>query len=148
MGLASTYSAATLWTFCSAPRFGLWFWLRLKPWYQRWRPILYAFALVMPTLAILGFFEGGRQVMAMAEDPAWLVQLAQKHPPPAPADAPIIDQLVVWVRYAFVAALSSTSTSIGRLHSAVSLVLLPQGSFRRLKPAPARRAGRLPHIFG
>jgi len=84
---------------------GLWFWLRLKPWYQRWQPILYAFALLMPTLAILGFFEGGRQVMAMAEDPAWVAQLTQDHPRPAPADAAFLDQLVVWVRYAFVAAL-------------------------------------------
>ena len=84
---------------------GLWFWLRLKRWYQRWQPILYAFALLMPTLAILGFFEGGRQVMTMAEDPAWVAQLAQAHPRAAPADAAVIDQMVVWVRYAFVAAL-------------------------------------------
>src|SRR5262244_1006317 len=80
---------------------GIWFWLRLKPWYQRWQPILYAFALLMPTLAILGALEGGRQVMAMAEDPAWVAQQAQDHAPAAPADAAIIDQLVVWVRYAF-----------------------------------------------
>src|SRR5215813_6074077 len=84
---------------------GLWFWLRLKPWYPRWQPILYAFALLIPTLAILGALEGGRQVMAMAEDPAWVAQQAQDRPPAAPADAAIIDQLVVWVRYAFVAAL-------------------------------------------
>src|SRR5262249_58959103 len=84
---------------------GLWFWLRLKPWYPRWQPILYAFALLIPTLAILGALEGGRQVMAMAEDPAWVAQQAQDHAPAAPADAALIDQLVVWVRYAFVAAL-------------------------------------------
>jgi len=41
---------------------GLRFWLRLKPWYERWQPILYAFALLMPTFAILGFLEGGSQV--------------------------------------------------------------------------------------
>src|SRR5262249_61946133 len=56
---------------------GLWFWLRLKRWYPRWQPILYAFALLMPTLAILCAFEGGRQVMALAQDPAWLAQPAQ-----------------------------------------------------------------------
>ena len=84
---------------------GLWFWLRLKPWYPRWQPILYAFALLMPTLAILGALEGGRQVMALAQDPAWLAKQAQDHAPAAPADAAFIDQLVVWVRYAFVAAL-------------------------------------------
>src|SRR5262245_23784727 len=84
---------------------GLWFWLRLKPWYPRWQPILYAFALLMPTLAILGALEGGRQVMALGQDPAWLAQLAQDHAPAAPADAAFIDRLVVWVRYAFAAAL-------------------------------------------
>jgi adenylate cyclase len=41
---------------------GLRFWLSLKPWYDRWQPVLYAFALLMPTLAILGVFEGTRQV--------------------------------------------------------------------------------------
>jgi adenylate cyclase len=84
---------------------GLWFWLRLKRWYPRWQPILYAFALLLPTLAILGALEAGRQVTAMAEDPAWVAQFTQDHPRPAPADAAFLDQLVVWVRYVFVAAL-------------------------------------------
>jgi adenylate cyclase len=84
---------------------GLWFWLRLKRWYPRWQPILYAFALLLPTLAILGALEAGRQVTAMAEDPAWVAQFTQDHPRPAPADAAFLDQLVVWMRYAFVAAL-------------------------------------------
>ena len=84
---------------------GLRFWLRLKPWYERWQPILYAFALLMPTLAILGFVEGGRQVMAMAQDPAWVAELAKSHPRAAPADAAFIDQMVVWVRWGFLAAL-------------------------------------------
>ncbi len=84
---------------------GLWFWLRLKRWYPRWQPILYAFALLLPTLAILGALEGGRQIMAMAEDPAWVAQFTQDHPRPAPADAAFLDQLVVWVRYGFLAAL-------------------------------------------
>ena len=66
---------------------GLRFWLRLKPWYERWQPILYAFALLMPTFAILGALEGGSDIMTMAEDPAWVDQLAKDHPRPAPADA-------------------------------------------------------------
>jgi len=37
---------------------GLWFWLRLKRWYQRWQPILYAFALLMPTLHFQRSFPG------------------------------------------------------------------------------------------
>jgi adenylate cyclase len=84
---------------------GLWFWLRLKPWYPRWQLILFAFALLMPTFAILGFFEGGREVMAMASDPDWIARLTQAHPRPAPAEAASLDRLVVWMRYAFLAAL-------------------------------------------
>jgi adenylate cyclase len=84
---------------------GLWFWLRLKPWYERWQPVLYAFALLMPTFAILGFFEGGREVMAMAEDPAWVAELMKEYPRAASADTAVIDQMVVWVRYGFLAAL-------------------------------------------
>ena len=84
---------------------GLRFWLRLKPWYERWQPLLFAFALLLPTLAILGFFEAGRQVMTLAEDPAWVAELAQVHPRPAPANAAFIDRMVVWVRYGFLAAL-------------------------------------------
>jgi adenylate cyclase len=84
---------------------GLRFWLRLKPWYERWQPILYAFALLLPTFAILGVFEGGRQVMILAEDPAWVARLAAEHPRPAPADAAFLDRMVVWVRFGFLAAL-------------------------------------------
>src|SRR5262245_7926267 len=84
---------------------GLRFWLGVKPWYGRWQPILYAFALLMPTLAILGFFVGGRQVMALAENPAWVAQLAVDYPRPEPTDAAFIDRLVPWVRLGFLAAL-------------------------------------------
>ena len=82
---------------------GLRFWLRLKPWYDRWQPILYAFALLLPTLAILGFFEGGREVMDKAQDPAWVAELSRVHP--KPADGGAIDQMIVWVRRGFLAAL-------------------------------------------
>jgi len=49
---------------------GLRFWLGVKPWYERWQPILYAFALLLPTLAILGGVGGGREVLAGPEEPA------------------------------------------------------------------------------
>lgn len=84
---------------------GLWYWLRLKPWYERWQPLLYAFALLLPTLAILGFFVGGRQIIAMAEDPAWVARLPQDYPRAPPADLAFIDELVLWGRFAFLAAL-------------------------------------------
>jgi adenylate cyclase len=84
---------------------GLWYWLRLKPWYERWQPLLYAFALLMPTLAILGFFEGGREITTLAGDPAWVARLPQDYPRPAPPDLAFIERMVVWGRFGFLAAL-------------------------------------------
>jgi adenylate cyclase len=96
---------------------GLRFWLRLKPWYERWQPILYAFALLLPTFAVLGVLEGGRQVMTMAADPAWIAQLMEAHPRPPAADAAFIDRMVVWVRYGFLAALLAVlAARIARWH--------------------------------
>jgi adenylate cyclase len=84
---------------------GMWFWLRLKPWYPRWQPLLYAFALLVPTFAILGTFEGGREVAALAKDPAWLAEVSRAHPRVSPATVAHLDQVVVWVRRGFLAAL-------------------------------------------
>ena len=34
---------------------GLYFWLRLKPWHTRMRPVLFSVALLLPVLALLGY---------------------------------------------------------------------------------------------
>lgn len=41
---------------------GIHFWLRLRPWYPSVRPVLFAIALLLPTLALAGFVNGGREV--------------------------------------------------------------------------------------
>lgn len=56
---------------------GFHYWLRLKPFYDRVRPGLYAVALVLPILALIGFWQGGREVLALAEDPEWLTAWAR-----------------------------------------------------------------------
>ena len=50
---------------------GLHFWLRLKPGFGRAAPGLLAVAVLMPVLALLGFVQGGRAILALAQDPAW-----------------------------------------------------------------------------
>ena len=50
---------------------GMYFWLRLKPWFPRAMPALLCTAVVLPLLALLGFYQGGRTVLALADDPAW-----------------------------------------------------------------------------
>ncbi|CAG2157437.1 hypothetical protein LMG31506_06013 [Cupriavidus yeoncheonensis] len=51
--------------------YGVWFWLRLKPWFGAWRSVLTSAAVLLPVLALLGFLQGGREVVALARDPAW-----------------------------------------------------------------------------
>ncbi len=48
---------------------GLHFWLRLKSWYPRALPVLYALAVLLPVLALLGFARAGTEVLALATDP-------------------------------------------------------------------------------
>ncbi len=50
---------------------GLNFWLRVRPWYARLRPLALVVATLVPVLALLGMIEAGRQVVALAADPGW-----------------------------------------------------------------------------
>jgi adenylate cyclase len=42
---------------------GLHFWLRMKPFYKKAAPYLLATALLVPTLSLLGIYQGGRNVL-------------------------------------------------------------------------------------
>jgi adenylate cyclase len=50
---------------------GLHFWLRMKGFYKRAAPFLLAIAVLVPTLALLGFYQAGRTVVADSEEPDW-----------------------------------------------------------------------------
>lgn len=50
---------------------GLYFWFRLRPFFKRAAPFLLAAAVLIPTLAMLGIYQGGRATIADANDPAW-----------------------------------------------------------------------------
>ncbi len=43
---------------------GLYFWLRMKAFYSRAAPYLLAVAVLIPTLAMLGIYQGGRSIIA------------------------------------------------------------------------------------
>ncbi len=61
---------------------GLYHWLRLKPWFPRHAPWLAVVAVLVPVLALLGFADGGREVLRLAAQPGWMAQaVAASHPP-------------------------------------------------------------------
>lgn len=61
---------------------GLHYWLRLKPWYGRARPGLYAGALLLPAFSLLGFVSAGREVARLDQEPGWRERLEVHVPEP------------------------------------------------------------------
>jgi adenylate cyclase len=53
---------------------GLYFWLRLKPFFKWAAPILLAIAVLLPALAMLGAHQGAREVIQLAKQPQWRAQ--------------------------------------------------------------------------
>src|SRR5271170_2917409 len=50
---------------------GLYFWLRMKAFYPRAAPFLLAAAVLIPTLALLGIYQGGRSVVEDSDTAEW-----------------------------------------------------------------------------
>jgi len=50
---------------------GLYFWLRMKPFFVRTAPFLLAGAVLVPALALLGFYQGGRAVARESANAEW-----------------------------------------------------------------------------
>jgi adenylate cyclase len=53
---------------------GVHFWLRLKPFYPRVKELLLSIAVLLPTLALLGYYQGGQRALVAVQDPAWLAR--------------------------------------------------------------------------
>ncbi len=61
---------------------GLYFWLRLKPFFKWAWPILFAIAVLLPPLAMSGVHQGAREVIALAKQPEWRAQHLKGLPAP------------------------------------------------------------------
>ncbi len=56
---------------------GLHHWLHLRPWYARLHLPLFALAVLVPVLALLGFAAGAREAVRLLDDPDWVAQYRQ-----------------------------------------------------------------------
>lgn len=71
---------------------GLYFWLRLKPWFQALLPALFAIAVLLPVTAWLGYYIAGKEVLALAESREWLRDAYRVIQPPKSEDfATVLD---------------------------------------------------------
>jgi len=79
---------------------GMAYWLRLKSWYPTARPYLFAFAVTLPVLALIGFADGGREAAAQLQDPDWLPAIAAAQNWPdgeAVAEIYALQRLGLWI---------------------------------------------------
>jgi len=72
---------------------GLYFWLRLKPFFKWAAPLLLAVAVLLPPLAMLGAHHGAQEAIQLAKDPQW--RAAHVHPV-TPAQRSLIDDITLF----------------------------------------------------
>ena len=54
---------------------GVYFWLRLKRFFPKMAPSLLGLAVLLPVLALLGFYQQGKTVELLAQQPEWRAQV-------------------------------------------------------------------------
>jgi adenylate cyclase len=54
---------------------GVHFWLRLKRFYPRAKNLMLVGAVLLPALALLGYYQGGERALMAVQDPAWRARI-------------------------------------------------------------------------
>jgi adenylate cyclase len=65
VGLRQSIATLIIWAHACL---GIYFWLRFRPWFPRWAPLMLIASVLLPVLGLLGFVVAGRQVQLT--DPA------------------------------------------------------------------------------
>jgi adenylate cyclase len=72
---------------------GIYFWLRLKPFFTRAAPYLLAAAVLIPTLSLLGVYQGGRSIEVEADDGEWRTHNLTRRQLGTTAEAATLDRI-------------------------------------------------------
>jgi adenylate cyclase len=89
---------------------GIHYWLRTKRWYPAWRPALFIYGLLLPTLALAGYVSGGNQVLREADDDSDFVKTAAEEAHVTPQAAQAADRIA---RFGFALTLGFTLLPFG-----------------------------------
>jgi len=109
---------------------GLYFWLRMKAFFKRAAPFLLAAAVLVPTLALLGFYQGGRSVVADSNNADWRASNLSERQVGTPAQQKTLDDI-------------ADDLLIGYL-ALIALVLLAKGA----RALYERRGGMITLSYG
>lgn len=134
---------------------GLHFWLRLQRWYARTQLVLFAVALLLPVLALLGFAEAGRATTARASDPAYVPRVFAETNRVSAEVSRALAQLQLWLGAAFVTAVALVlvAREARRFHADRGVraveITYPDGRTVRVPPRisvlEASRSAGIPH---
>jgi adenylate cyclase len=80
---------------------GLYFWLRLKRFFARAGPYLLVAAALIPTLALLGLVEGGREVAQLSQQPEWFAANLAPQRFSTPPQRALLDAIIFWFVIAY-----------------------------------------------
>jgi adenylate cyclase len=75
---------------------GLFFWLRMKAFFKRAAPFLLAAAVLIPTLALLGFYQGGRAVVALSQEASWQANNLSERNLGTPAQQDTLNDIIAY----------------------------------------------------
>ena len=78
---------------------GLHYWLRLKSWFERWKLPLFGAAIMLPTLSLLGYLDGGQAVLALFNDAQWWREMRAMIQPPGRADLAGLNATTAYIRW-------------------------------------------------
>jgi adenylate cyclase len=83
---------------------GVHFWLRLKPFYPRARNLMLVGAVLLPALALLGYYQGGERALMAVQDPAWRARiLSPKYAGDAAQNAVLLNERIATLAFLAVA---------------------------------------------
>ena len=128
---------------------GLYFWLRYRPWYPRWMLPLFAAAVLLPTLSLLGFAAAGRIAASLPAD-----AFASEVPQDTLIAAARLERRIEYGFYVLFAAALGAVFGLRALRAARTrhqLVEITYPGGRRLRVPPgfsvleASRMGGIPH---
>src|SRR3984957_1677169 len=109
---------------------GLYFWLRMQSFYKRAAPFLLAAAILIPTLALLGLYQGGRSVVDDSTSAEWRTENLSPRHVGTVAEQDVLDDITTYFLIFYLGL--------------VGLVLLARGA----RALNERRAGMISLSYG
>ena len=128
---------------------GVYFWLRLKPYFPDIKQLLFGLAIVIPVASWIGFYAGGKEALALYEDPEWRhAMLAVAQPPDANGvrqiyDLALLFQIIIGSLIASALAGRGVRSSLERRRGTYLLRYPNERTVRNAKGTSILEASRL-----